>query len=252
MTKNLAVTKKKAELVERKQVVMARNPEELNIAQTAMIGWANSRIATTCEEIKDLETNYAHVKKNGWESKPWKMRLNREKRRLTYYLKVKAALKQGYCIIPNFPIDVFAVKTKRKNPSKATRSTTWSSGPGMPDIESDQSAIGEGEYRSPQTLNDTWTEKLEDKEGKERTHHFAQASELAPPDFPFKMVKPQILEDASFAKTVKIFDELGVMPERRHRTGGDPVLIGRIMMSNQFGTRQMSFLISWWMNPEEF
>ena len=127
----------------------------------------------------------------------------------------------------------------------------------MPDISSDQSPVGEGKYVAPETINDTWTEE-HDKEVKEgekpqtETHYCASPSELAEPEFPFTLVKPQIIEDASFARTIKIFDELGVMPERRRRSGGDPVIIGVIKMRNGWSQRRMSFLISWWVNPEEF
>ena len=152
MSNELVVAEPK-QLVEREQVVMARTPEELNIAQQQMIGWATNRIARAREELKDLETNHIHAQENGWAEGPWKRRINRVQKTITYYQKVKAALEEGYCIIPNFPIDIFAVKTKRKKPIKKADSTTWRGGPNLPDVRPDQSPVGEGEYVSPTTLN---------------------------------------------------------------------------------------------------
>lgn len=264
MTTDIAVVERKSKqlkrkpqpkkLVEREQVVMARNPEELNIAQQQMVVWADNRIADARDELRDLEANLLLAQQNDWQPGNWKRQMGRVKDTIIYYGKVRAALLEGYCIVPNFPIDVFAVKTRKKKPNKVSESSTWRGGPTLPDMRPDKSPVGEGDYVAPETLNDTWEEEHDDEknEGKTKTWFCATASEMRAPEFPFTLVKPEILEDVSFAKTIRIFDELGVMPERRRRSGGDPVVIGRIRMSNSWSSRTMCFLLSWWVRPEEF
>lgn len=250
MSNEIAVLNK--ELVEREQVVLARNPDELNAAHSQMITWCDTRITAARDELKTLEGHLLHAQEHDWQEAPWKRQITRTKQRVVYYGKIRCALLEGYCIVPNFPIDVFAIKTKRKRPSSAVRSSKYSHGIHMPDIKSDQSPSGEGRYLDPATLNESWDETEKNDEDKDVTTYYSQATELGAPEFPFVLVKPEIIKDISFARTVKIFDELGVMPERRHRSGGDPMIIGRIKLNNNWSSRQMSFMLAWWMNPEEF
>lgn len=250
MSNAIAVAKKKP--IEREHVVLARTPEELSAAHVQMMTWADNRIADARAELRDLRANLIHAEENSWDPRAWKRHIKRVDQRIVYYSKIRSALNEGFCIVPNFPIDVFAVKTKRKKPNPAIVTSRYVHGLRMSNINSDQSPQGEGEYRDPATLNETWEETGKDKDGKDETIHCRQAVDLAPPEFPFTLVKPEILENVSFAKTVKIFDELGVMPDRRRRSGGDPMIVGRIKMHNSWNSKQMTFLLAWWMNPEEF
>ena len=61
------VPKKRKNLVEREQVVLARNPEELSIAQKQMIIWANTRIINAKDQLRDLEANLKRAEENDWQ-----------------------------------------------------------------------------------------------------------------------------------------------------------------------------------------
>lgn len=72
------------------------------------------------------------------------------------------------------------------------------------------------------------------------------AAEYAPVDFPFKAIKPQILDDVGKAMALKIFDEIGILPQRRVKA--DPMVIGQIVIKKgTYDERRLSFLITWWL-----
>ena len=237
-----------------KLVVLAKNRAEMLEAQTQSVGWAWQKLQHTKAMLIEAETNLAEAKKNGWKMSGWQKTRRRELKRLQYYEKVHAALSAGLVIIPNFPIDVFAIRTNRRYPvhQYATNDREWGDGVNRTQ-RGDDLPIGEGQYFDSEPV--VLRKQLTDGEGKKLYKRWADS--YNPVDFPIKAVKPAILEETSKALLLKIFDEVGCTPGRPGfnpgtglRRKGDPMVVGRIIYKTDGWSenRTVSFLITWWLD----
>lgn len=229
-------------------VVIARNPVELEQSQGKLIEWAGKKVAAQKQSMDELQENYDVAVKSKWRSSTLKRHLNIAKKIVRYYEKIEAALKAGYCIVPNFPVDVFAIRTAKVIPKKNFESSSYRSVGGTLQ-KTESPPLGEGEFVSDVPIDEGWSEEGKDKNGNEITIHTAFASDFDAPEFPLAMVKPQIMKDTSRAMTLKFFDEIGVLPERRSK--GDPMVIGRVVHRVGYSERVTSFLITWWIDTRE-
>ncbi len=231
-------------------VVIARNADELLLGNQQLIGWAQDRIDELEVELAETVENLEHATKRKWKVTPWKRLASRLRKRIGYYVKIRAALEQGYCMVPNFPAHVFAIRTAKKNPRKNTAKASW-----RPEVKSQNTEsppLGEGRHVNPNALQVSWQEEVDDGKGGTKVVNYAEAAEFDDPEFPVTMVKPQILEDVSHARALKIFDEIGVLPEPR-RHGADPVVVGRIVLgAGTYSEKAMTFLLSWWVDRKDF
>jgi hypothetical protein len=237
-------------------VVLAKDPHEMQASQQQLIGWFQERVQLAKNELDEAETNLELAKSRKWATQGWKRQVGLAKGRVNFYDKCLAALDAGYCIIPDFPTDIFAIRTKRKKPTANKRTSPGNWTPNLRPQTSDSPPAGEGEYHSPDAFIETseHTYKRKDHRGElvEDSKITAWASDFDVPDFPMKVVKPQILDATGKAMARKIFDEIGVLPARRPRNrGGDPIVTGRIMRRE--GTREigLTFLISWWIDTRD-
>lgn len=232
-------------------VVLARDPAEMQNAQRGLVAWAESKLATVQAELKEAETNLAQSKKLKIRTAGWVRMVTSAKKRVIYYEKLLAALNEGYYIIPNFPMDVIAVRTKAKRPP-------WGSyhGTPVPDVRPDSAKLGTGRYVDPHPVSDhKWDHENQQTIARPR----AFREEL---DFPFHLVKPKILSDFSEALKLGIFDEIGVFPSPNPRfnqpqpqvaaaSNKDPMVIGTIVRRHGGFTKRVSFLISWWIDTRD-
>jgi hypothetical protein len=67
-------------------------------------------------------------------------------------------------------------------------------------------------------------------------------------EFPMTLVKPQVLDATAKAMARKIFDQIGVLPNRRAK--GDPILVGLIIPPHR-RHEPLTFFISWWLNTND-
>jgi hypothetical protein len=236
-------------------IVFAKNRTEMAEAQQAGVSWVSNKLAEHQAILLEAQTNLDIAKKNKWQTQGWARCVTRAKKKVEYYEKLLAGVSAGYTIIPAFPIDVFAIRTKRAYPTPmySTSRSEWSGtdktqrGSGL--------ALGEGEHFDSQPLVsravDTRT-----AEGKPDWYKF-WADEYQDVDFPIKMVKPAIIEEVSRAMALKIFDEIGMLPGRpafnsrnRMTLGADPIVVGRILFprGGWSGPKVVSFLITWWLD----
>jgi len=253
MSESTALAKSAPRQMERPKqtVVIARSAEDLLLGNQQLIGWAQDRIDDLEVDLADTVKNLEHATKRKWKVSPWKRRVTMLRKRLNYYVKIKAALEQGYCMVPNFPAHVFAIRTCKKNPRKNTARGTWRN-PSVKNQNTESPPLGEGRHVDPNALQTTWQDEVDDGKGGTKTVHYAEAVEFDDPEFPVTMVKPQILEDVSHARALKIFDEIGMLPEPR-RHGADPVVVGRIVLqAGTYSERAMTFLLSWWVDRQDF
>jgi hypothetical protein len=255
MPDELATVEPKAEVVDFippvDMVVLAKDPHEMELAQAKLIGWARGRTDVLRHELAEAEENLAIAKKGKYRMGPWQRQVRVAKKRLTYYEKVHAALEAGYCIVPDFPISTIAVRTDQKKVSDKVHK-----GYSVPDIKSKELPTGEGEYTDPQPVVNQWTEKRTRKNTSGEKYEYDQpmirAWEFDDVDFPFHIVKPRVLEQTTRAMTLKVFDEIGVLPAMTSKRNRDPMVIGRIVRKEgSYQEHSICFLISWWIDTRQ-
>jgi len=224
-------------------VVLARNPEEMVDAQKNLVTWATQKVQAEELQLAEVQENLDHAKKMKIRTEGWARQLRLAKGRVTYYRKIKSALEEGYCIIPNFPIQVIGVRTKKKKPS--TPYNTYTYPDSVPKERHQSLPQGEGDYASPEpTVKCVSATRMVNGIEKSVTRYKAQ--DLQQVDFPFKLVKPQIMSDLKRTMALKIFDEIGVLPATIRQP--DPMVIGCIRSREPGRERVISFLINWWVD----
>jgi hypothetical protein len=219
--------------ISRDIVVLARDPEEMARAQQGLIVWMDRKLEGLRAELVEAEENLATAKRLKHRTLGWQRQVQVARKRVLYYEKAKTALESGYCIIPDFPVQVIAVRTTKGGPS-----AKGFSGRRVPDMKCETLPEGEGDYIDPEP----YTASLKREDGSMVTTAIA----LREVDFPFKVIKPQILKGLEEALKRKLFDEIGVLPA--HRANRDPILIGRIKRREGYNENTMTFLIAWWID----
>lgn len=221
--------------------VIAETPAEMVAANSALIQWCDHKIEMLQKEHAELEAAYLHAKKCKWQTGTLERQSKLAARRVEFYGRIKSALEAGYYIVPNFPITAFAVRTDRKQPLKMVSASHWNTreqkASGLP--------TGEGEYKNPfpPQYQREVPEPTSQDQNRKVTEYWAQGWYNL--DFPINMVKPRIMEASSRAMALKIFDDLGILPDPNPKT--DPMIIARILdpRSTTYRRRFVSFLIAW-------
>jgi hypothetical protein len=232
-----------------KLVVIARNPAEMQVAQQKLCEWAAGQVEKSLAELREMEDSLAQARKSKWRTTGFVTNLRYARERFNYYTKVKAALDAGYVIVPNFDLDIFAIRTTKFRPKEGFLSSRW--GKPKPDEfenDSDRPMLGDGEYRDPWPELTHTVETIKNKDGTTRKEAQAVSKDWRDVDFPYKLAKPQILTDTSRAMACMIFDKIGVTPHRRVRNQ-DPMIVGQITCKGRPGQeKDISFLITWWVD----
>lgn len=218
----------------------ASTPQEMQSVQSSLIQWCEKKILSLMNDYDDLDKSYEHAKKMKWKTTTLLNHRNKTMKRVEYYSKMKSAFEAGYILVPNMPIGIFAVRTDREYPKQVM--SFWNErfeqkATGTPE--------GEGEYKNPLPLVRT---NPENKEVNEKTGQMVVKptywpDEFVEIDFPMNMAKPHIMEATSHAMGLKIFDEIGVLPDPRRKA--DPVIIGTVKIKEGYNEKVASFLISW-------
>lgn len=223
--------------------VSAATPNEMAQSQSALIEWAQRKIALVKAEAKELREAYDIAVKRKWKSATLLRHAELADKRLVFYDKLKSALEHGYIIVPSFPVQVFAVRTERKNPLRLL-STSWSH---SHEQKAQTLPPEEGEYKNPFPVvherDMSAALSAEEKaRGKTLKEFWAEGWDAF--EFPANMAKPKIMEATDRAMALKIFDDLGVLPGTRKNV--DPIIVARIKMpGGTYQDRFVSFLIAW-------
>jgi len=238
-------------------VVVAKTREEMEVAQRGLIGWIGPKIAGLEQDVVEAQTNLDTATKRKWATTSFKKALGLAQGRLGYYKRIEAALVAGYVIMPDLPGTTVAVRTSQGSPRRTKHKSTWGRRD-LPQALSDGSDVGKGKYVDPNMRYTHWTETGKDARGNDQTTHIARAhsfdSEFA---FPVALVKPQILDAASQAMLLKVFDEIGIIGAGSARPGqrlqatqvhGDPILLGRVVRYEGIKRFTCAFLITWWLD----
>lgn len=210
-------------------------PMEMVNAQQQLVTWCDAKLMSLRVESKELNEATEHAKAMKWKSATLEGQYKRSLKRISYYEKIKAALLEGYYIVPNFPIQMFAIRTNSKSP-KGFSNSYW----GSFQQDAQQLTIGDGTYRNPMPIVER--EKIQSGDKTESQSFPTSWDDF---EFPITMAKANIMEATSRAMACKIFDRIGIMPDIRDR---DPVIIGQIFLKQGHSEKVVSFMIAWHLN----
>lgn len=226
--------------------VTASLPHEMQQCQTALMKWCQQKIASIRDEINTANSEMEIAVKHKWRASGWKKRIALDEKRITFFGKILAALKAGYSIVPNFPITLFAIRTKATE-AKGGYKSYWTQ------FEQNAQTLpeGEGEFKNPfpVVMVDT-NEEVKDGKTIEKKHYYPEGWKDI--EFPVSMAKPHIMESTAEAMKAGFFDQLGICPPERKR---DPMIIAQIIDPTPvgYGSRKViSFLVCWHLNTEIF
>jgi len=227
--------------------VIANSPKEMEAAQRSLILWAARKIQAIKTELEEAKQQLLIAKEKKWGTSGWSTQVLRQERRAEFYRKVKAALEAGYYIVPPFPIDIFAIRTERRNPKRMDSSHS---------DNHDQAAeilpIGEGRYVDPKPTRRSYIDQQKQRDGTSKNVTMYYAREFQEVGFPFKLAKAEIREATDAAMSLKVFDRFGVLPRVR---SPDPIVCGQIIVPNQQGymrhdPKAITFFVTWWLDTK--
>jgi hypothetical protein len=227
--------------------LVARSPQEMAAAQEDLGAWLTAKVAAIDQEVSELKAATEAAIHNGWQYQTLAGQLSKARQQHVYYAKMLQAVKAGYCIIPNFPIDVFAIRVTREKPSARAASTNWAnSDPGrmIADETPDIRPAGEGRYESPSQTVKRWSAPpTKDAQGKEIVTRWAKPVNFGDISFPLIAAQSVVMNSTQQAMALQLFDAIGICPESRPK--GDPMIIGQIRLSKARGAKMASFIIAW-------
>jgi hypothetical protein len=224
----------------------ATEPDEIASAQQALIAWCNQKILDLRREQKDLQDAYEHAVSQKWASGTLKRHAALAVKRIEFYEKMKAALEHGYVIIPNFPVTVFAIRTEKEKPLKLASTNYYDTH----EQKSEMLPASEGEYKNPfpKAFQRTYDEPTKENPQRKVTYYWAE--EWKDLEFPVSMSKVQIMEATTRAMALKLFDDFGIMPERKKE---DPIIVARLLdpRSTKYNRRFVTFMVAWHLNTRD-
>jgi len=148
--------------------VTAENADEMGQCQEALIRWCVAKVADMRHQFKEFNEAFKHAVKRKWKSDTLKRHAVLAEKRAGFYERVLIALKEGYQIIPDLPVTIFAIRTDRKKPATMYEyhklHHDW-----QPNADKSQEPkalpAGEGEYKNPlpTVLCDNKGKKLDEK-----------------------------------------------------------------------------------------
>ena len=202
-------------------MVVAERPEHLAEYQASLVEWARHRLRESEAEVQDLQSSIDTAKSNGWRSDALRRQRRRAVQRVHYYEKMAGALEAGYCIVPDFPVDVIAIRTQTTSAREPCNST-WKHQDR--DQTSEAPPAGEGAWMAASPKIGSYIERGA-RDGRETQKRHCYASDLREVELPVAFCKPTIMTSISQAMALGVFDEIGVLPARKKP---DPLVVGRI------------------------
>lgn len=236
-----------AEVQETDTVIVARNKAEMQIAHERMKSWINHLLEKANRELRTRQEFLDLCRAKRFNTKQAKLDLKNAEAGVIYYTKIKAALDAGFHIVPDVPIDLFAIRTDAKNPRKNRTQYRWDN------FDQNAKALPQGEGRLVDPVPFTGRiGSFVQNPGKEdeRLVPVYGATAFDGVNLPARLAVPVILEEFDRAVALEIFDEFGVCPPTKRP---DPMLIGRILDGRKkrgYTERHpgLAFLIAWWLD----
>lgn len=243
--------------------LIARTPAEMRQATGSLAAWMRDKIAIVEKDAAELAENIAIAETNGWKTDALKRQHRLCVRRVAFYEKLAAALDAGYCIVPNFPIDLIAIRTTLDRPIRRWgREHRWEN-EAAKDIHTNSPDLGDGDNVSSVAKIGTATQPVYDENGyhaKNAEGEWRYRDVYYPSDFdceiefPVALAKPEIMSATAEAMALKCFDEIGVLGVPAGQTARgkrpDPMVVGRIIdpRSTTYNRRYVSFVLAWYID----
>lgn len=223
--------------------LVARNAEEMSAAKGKLHIWFTQKLAYT-EAIEKAT-------KQRWNRSALKRALKTQLAQQMFYEKCLCAVDAGYAIVPDFPIDVFAIRIARAEATPYHFHQNWQV-PEIPNQEPDDLPIGEGRYVSEKAGSYTFQQEHKKPDGstEKRWHRKTEFHALRDVAFPMQVARVGLLDAAASAMQLKVFDQIGMCPPRKVKKP-DPMIVGQVIMKDGTKTRTLSFLLGWTLNMEE-
>ncbi len=230
--------------------VTASNPDEMVQSQHSLIAWCAQKIETVKTEASELEESYHSAVEKKWASNTLKKHWHLAVKRVQFFEKIKAALEAGYCIVPTFPVELFAIRTGKETPKWRLGSFSHSTvQDGYFHEVAQVLPIGEGENKSDVPETSCSNASFVGKDGKTIEKYNYHATAFKDVEFPINMANPKIMEITDRAMALKVFDEFGVLPSVKKKV--DPMIVGRIIDPRPTGynpKKVVTFIIAWHLN----
>lgn len=230
----------------------ASTPDEMVQCHSAMIEWSHRKLALVRNEAKELRDAYTYAKKMKWKNDTLKRHADLADKRVVFYEKFKAALEAGYCVVPNFPVTLFAIRTDKKKPKADYNYYRYVNNHNFQQ-EPKLLSEGEGEYKNPQPIVlEGEQQQCTLQDGTKFLKTEAWADRWTDLEFPANMARLHVMKAATRAMALKIFDEIGMLPEDGKRNP-DPLLIGRLIRpaASKDWRTTVSFIIAWHVSTNE-
>lgn len=228
-------------------ILVAMTPGAVVDAKARLLVWADEKIAQAERDAEEMGRTADIAERNGFAHAGARRHAKAAVKNVEFYQKIRAAVEDGYVIVPNFPIDVFAVRTAKARPSADLRSGE-NYQPRANDIESEAPPVGAGRYVSdtPLVELDRYEEPHTLDPKKTVVMRTVKNVGFYGVDFPIpiQLVAPQIIEATGEAMRKLIFDEIGLCSDANPRK--DPIVIGRIYSPKR--RRAVSFFVGWWID----
>jgi hypothetical protein len=219
----------------------ARNSREMASSQKQLEDWLGTKRNSVQVEYNELCAAIRHAESCKWNTKALVSARSKARGRFVYYDKLLKATQAGYIIIPWMSYDAFAIRVVREE-AKLLSSRNDYSYPSAPEQPSDVASAGEGRYVS--TKSDSYPDNSirKDKQGQEiNVYETNTTTEFKDVEFPVLAAKPTLMSAAANAMALKIFDEIGIAPNRR---GRDPFIVGTVKGPKG----PQIFLIAWYLD----
>jgi hypothetical protein len=221
--------------------LVALSPADMMPTQAALVAWCGRKVEAVKRELADLETNLELATEHGWKHQSVASALTRCARRVHYYEKIAAAVDAGYVMVPNFPIDIFAVRVKRAKQPETTTDSAWRARHFTATPQLLPAGIGRYVDDELTYRDESYTETVEGKT--KHVQHYV-SDDYDDIDFPVALVKPAILAATQRAMALRVFDQMGTV---QNGVGKDPIVVGRLLDPRGNG-RCASFFVAWWLD----
>jgi hypothetical protein len=247
--------------------LVATDPSEMKAAQGDLKTHLEQRLSVIEGEILELNAALNEARRNGWNTAALTAARNRAVDDETFYNKLLAAVEAGYTMIPDFPVDVFAV---RRVKADSHQSNTWD-GYVLPEgtylnspVQPDCAMVGQGEFRNPSPrLQSYYVGTAKNRQGQDvDRYRVTRTGEPAGPIvFPHFSARHRVMQAAAKAIEQKFFDQIAVCrptvataagrtAQAASTRAGDPLIIGQVLRKRIGSAPQkcVSFIIAWHLN----
>lgn len=230
------------------QTFVALTPYELPAAQSQVATWCQAKIHALARDLREQRSNLRQAKAMHWKRTGWANAITKTKKLMVYYTKIKQAVSAGYLIIPNFNVDVIAVRVQEGARPPGDVGVHLATPQVLPP--------GEGHYVDDRVDGYYSERSYTDSAGKPRTtNDFIPTNYDTDLDFPAALVKPSILEATNRAMAKQLFDRIGII---RAGKRADPIVVGQIIHPKTSGGTTLrnwptvvTFFIAWWLSSED-